>query len=275
MAGCLAIPVPTTEETVVSGQAVAEEEVRSMVSSGEHLPDVKARLGEPVVNLGPQRVYVYKWTVSKGELVWVLGGSGAAVIGHEPMVASHLLLIAFDENSRVLKTGTTKFKPFDSMTEQVRQWLSVNGLAAMVSGPRVGDSLSHGPALFIYRPSNSPCPFPTFDTSTFKPSVAVDDIIVGDLLKGEYLASGVQTGTHVITIDPLPTYRFEGQEESYFVQDVNEGRIPITIHIRVEPDVPAYVETWLCTGTGKIEMHAVIRDAVSALQATRDLKPAW
>jgi hypothetical protein len=275
IAGCVAIPIPVINETVFSGQTAAEESVRSQVRSGEDLLDVKARLGEPIVNLGPQRVFVYKWTVSKGTLVWLAGGPGAAALGLEPLVASHLLFIAFDQEGKVLKTGTTQFKPFDTVTEQVREWLSSSGLTAQVVGPRVGESTNRGPALFIYRPSSSPCSFPTYDTNTFKPSVAVDGVVVGDLLKGEYLASEINVGAHVITIDPVPYYRFEGQEESFFAQAVRKGGIPIRVHIRVEPDLPTYVETYLCTGMGPIEMHATIRDAPSALQTLRDLKPAW
>ena len=275
IAGCVAIPVPATKETVVSGQAIAEDEVRSIVLSGENSLDITARLGEPIVNLGPQLVYVYMWTVSKGKLVWLLGGPGAAAFGVEPLVASHLLFVAFDRDGKALKTGTAQFKPFDTITEQVREWLSSNALAAQVVGPRVGESTSRAPALYIYRLSKSPCSFPTFDTNSFKPSVAVDGIVAGDLLKGEYLTSEMSVGAHVITIDPVPYYRFEGQEESIFLQKVIAGRIPVTVNITVEPDQPTYLETYLCTGTGKIEMHAVIRDAPSALQAMRDFKPAW
>ena len=275
IAGCVAIPIPAMKETVVSGQAVAEDEVRSMVSSGEDLLDVKARFGEPVVNLGPQQIYVYKWTVSKGKLVWFTGGRGAAAFGLEPLTASHLFIIVFGQDGKVLKTGTTQFKPFGTMTEQVRDWLSSNGLAVQVVGPSVGESKGRGPVLFVYRPSKSPCPFPTFDANSFKPSVAVDGIVVGDLKKGEYLASAISAGAHVMTIDPVPYYRFEGQEKSVFVQGLNQGRIPTTVRIQVDPALPTFVETYLCTGTGQIEMHAVVRDAQSALQAMRDLNPAW
>ena len=273
-AGCVAIPIPASNKDVVSGQAAAEK-ARSQVRNGESVPDIKARLGEPVVNLGPQRVLVYMWIVSKGTLVWLAGGPGAAAGGIEPLVASHLLFIAFDQEGKVLNTGTTEFEPLDTVTEQVRKWLSSSDLTVQIAGPRVGELTNRGPALFVYRPSSSPCSFPTFDANTFKPSVAVDGVVVGDLQKGEYLASEINVGAHEITIDPVPYYRVEGQEESLFLQTVNEGRIPTTVHIRVEADLPTYVETYLCTGMGKIEMHAAVRDSTSTLQLMRDLKPAW
>jgi hypothetical protein len=210
-----------------------------------------------------------------GTLLWIFGGRGAAAAGAEPLVRSHLLFIAFDQNGKVLKTGTAKYKPFDSISEQLRGWLSSNDLARQVFGPRFGSPLSSAPSLFIYRPSNSPCSFPTFDSNMFKPSVAVDGIVIGDLLKGEYLGTQISAGSHEITIDPIPFYEFAGQEGSFFVQDIKKNRIPITVQISVESDRPSFIEAYLCTGMGKIKMHAVIRDAPSALQGMRDLNPSW
>jgi hypothetical protein len=47
------------------------------------------------------------------------------------------------------------------------------------------------------------------------------------------------------------------------------------LQVRGEPDAAVYVETYLCTGTGKIEMHAVARDPQNGLRAISDLQPAW
>lgn len=269
--GCIAIPIPATEETVVFGSTVAEDEVRSKVAIGESELDVKARLGEPIVNFGPRKVFVYKWALRWGWHFWIYGPEDGVV----PLFYSHLLFIAFDQDGKVLKTGTAKYKPFDSIAERVREWLSSNDLAAQVFGPRFGSPTSRGPTLFIYRPWKPPCSFPTFDSNMFKPSVAMDGIVVGDLRKGEYLGAEISAGSHEIAIDPIPSYEFAGQEENPYLRNVNKIRIPTTVQISVEPDQPSYIETYLCTGMGKIEMHAVIRDAPSALQGMRDLKPSW
>lgn len=275
IAGCVAIPIPATESTVVFGSTVAEDEVRSKVAIGDGELDVKARLGEPIVNFGPGKVFVYQWALSGGKLLWIFGGPGAAAAGVEPLVRTHLLFIAFDQSGKVLKTGTAKEAPFDSISEQVRGWLSSNDLAGQVFGPRFGSPMTRAPTLFIYRPSNSPCSFPTFDSNMFKPAVAVDGIVIGDLLKGEYLGTEISVGSHEVTIDPVPFYQYAGQESSFFVRDIKRIRIPTAVRINVESDQPSFIEAYLCTGMGKIEMHAVIRDAPSALQVMHDLKPAW
>ena len=274
LTACVTIPIPATQDSVVSGFAVADDEVRSMVSGDEDSHDVKARLGEPTLDFGPQRIFVYFWTVNKGAIVWFLGGSLSGTGGVEPLVDSHLFIIAFDPDGKVLKTGTMEFNPFDTIAEHVHGWLSSVELAAQVVGPRPGQSTGR-PVLFVYRPSASPCSFPTFDANIFKPSVTVNGIVVGDLAKGEYLAAEIEAGTQAITIDPVPYYRFSGQEGSYFVQDVSEHGIPTMVHVSGDPNHPVYIETYLCTGMGETEMHATVRDAVTAMQAIRTLQPAW
>ncbi len=272
--GCVAVPIPT-KKTIVSGQAVTENEVKSMCSQGQDSSAVKARLGEPILDLGPRKVFVYMWGIRRGYLVWVAGLFGTVPPHIEPLSESNLLFIAFDSDGKVLNTGTAKFKNFHTVGKQVRDWLNSSGLATQVVSLRLGDSTCRGPALFVYRPSHSPCKFPRFDANIFKPSVAVDGTIVGDLAKGEYLTCEISVGAHTVTIDPYPYYRTLGQETSFFVQDVNKDKIPATVQINIEPNQPTYVETYLCTGTGTVEMNGVIRDERTALKGISGLQPAW
>jgi len=274
LTGCVAVPIPT-KKTVVYGQEVAEKEVKTMFPQAQDSSAVKARLGEPILNFGPQKVFVYMWGIRGGSLVWFTGLFGIVPPHIEPLSESNLLFIAFDSDGKLLKTETAKFKYFDTVGEQVRKWLNSSGLATQVVSLHLGDSTARGPALFVYRPSHSPCRFPRFDANTFKPSVAIDGTIVGDLSKGEYLSCEISVGTHTVTINPLPYYRFLGQETSWFVQDLNRDNIPASVQINIEPNQPTYVESYLCTGTGKIEMNAVIRDAPTALKAMSGLQPAW
>jgi hypothetical protein len=274
--GCVVIPIPALQDSVVSGRSVAESEVRSMVSHGEDAGNVRTRLGSPTIDFGPRRVYVYHWAVNKGAIVWLLGGNWGAIGGIEPLAETNLLLIAFDTQGKVLNAGTVGFHPFDTIGQHLRDWLSSVGLTSQVIGPRPGQSMSHRSLLFVYRRSTSPCSFPTFDANIFKPSIAVDDIVVGDLAKGEYLSVELEANvSHAITIDPYPDYRIGGQESSFFVQDVQTNRVPVTVNGLGDPNHPIYVETYLCTGNGKTVMHAKLQDAESALIAIRELQPAW
>ncbi len=275
IAGCIAVPPPVHDESVVYGRALAEDDVRATLAGAESALAVKARLGEPVANFGPHRVLVYLWTVRKGVVLWVGAGGLRGGAGAAPLLATHLLFVAFDVDGRVLKVGTADFQPLDTLAAQVRQWLLGNGLTARVAGPRAEPGVGQKPVLYVYHPCRSSCPFPTFDAGIFKPAVEVDGAVIGDLGKGEYLAVELEPGAHTLTIDPVPGYRFAGQDEDPFVKDLRRRRVRTVLRVRGEPDEAVYVETYLCTGTGKIEMHAVARDPQNGLRAISDLQPAW
>lgn len=99
---------------------------------------------------------------------------------------------------------------------------------------------------------------------------------MGDLAKGEYLSVEVEAGmSHEITIDPYPDYRVRGLEGSFFVHNLRTNRVPVTVNGLGDSTHPIYVETYLCTGNGKIVMHAKLKDAESALLAIRGLQPVW
>jgi hypothetical protein len=275
VAGCVIVPVPSPEKRVVSGHPVVEDEVHLIAAGGQDANAIKARLGEPLADFGPGRVYVYGWTVKKGSILWAVGGAGAAAAGIEPWVVSHLLFIAFDTEGKVLTAGTSDFKPSETLAKQVRDWLASVQLEAKVVSPRL-DQRGLGRALLVvYRPSCSPCPFPTFDSNIFKPSVDVNGVVVGDLERGKYLTAELEPGDHAITIDPVPDYRFAGQETSFFVKDLRSIRLPATLKVSIDPRQPLYVEAYLCTGTGKINVHVKVLDAPVTAEVIQDLQPAW
>lgn len=275
VAGCVIVPIPASEKRVVSGHPVVEDEVRLIASGGQDASAIKARLGEPVADFGPGRVYVYGWTVKKGSILWAVGGPGAAAAGVEPWVVSHLLFIAFDAEGTVLRAGTSDFKSSETLAKQVHDWLVSVQLEAKVVSPRLDQQGEGRPLLVVYRPSSSPCPFPTFDSNMFKPSVDVNGVVVGDLEKGKYLTAELESGNHAITIDPVPNYRFAGQETSFFVKDLRRIRVPATLNVSIDPRQPLYIEAYLCTGTGKIKTHVKVLDAPAAAEVIQDLQPAW
>lgn len=275
LSSCAVIPIPASKDTVVSGHAIVKDELQSVVSVGESSRVIKARLGEPVVDFGPGRVFVYQWTIKKGKIVWFLLGAGAALGDIEPWTTSHLLIIAFNAKGNVLKAGTMDFKPLDSIGEHVHTWLSSVDLVNYLLSPDPLKSVMGEQLVYIYRPSTSLCDFPTFDSSIFMPSVAINDSVIGDLPKGSYLAVNINEGKHNIVIDPYPAYRILGKEESSFVQDTLRNKIPTTVNITNKTDRPTFIETYLCTGMGKTKMYAEIRDHQMALEAISKLKPAW
>ncbi len=270
--GCVAIPIPT-QNTIVAGEQVAKNEVN--ISSYQNITEVKARLGEPVINFGPQKVFVYQYTIKHGDIIW-LAGAGRPIGGFDSSVTAHVLFIAFDKEGKVRGSATSEFKYLDSVGKQVRKWLNTSELAAHISSSNIGDMTNPGRMIYFYRPSHSKCnKLLTYDSNLFKPSVAIDGVIVGDLSKGEYLVAEITPGEHAIKIDPYPYYRYQGQETNSFVADLVHDRVPKEFYIKVVQDTPTYIETYLCTGDGRIVMHANICDESSAVNTMKKLNPAW
>ena len=57
LSSCIVFPIPSTEEAV-AGRAGVGDEIQAIVSGGEDVLDVRTKLGEPIIDFGPTRVFV-------------------------------------------------------------------------------------------------------------------------------------------------------------------------------------------------------------------------
>lgn len=272
LAGCIVLPIPAKEESVVFGRALTESDMQQLTADARSLEDIKGRLGEPVINFGPQKIFVYMWTINKGRFFWAAGEGLVATGGDIPWTKSYLFIVAFNSDREVLKSGVINLSPLTSISEEVRSWVSSNGLAPQASGPQPGNSAHERPRIFVYRPMDSSCKFPLSEARIFKPAVSVDGLIVGDLAKGQYLASEIDLGIHEVVIDPIPSYRL-GISRLSIPSIVSHSLRRVDISTNSSAD--AYIEISLCTGDGSIAIDAAIHDEATALPILKQLRPAW
>jgi hypothetical protein len=270
IAGCIAIPIPAKEETVVFGRAITAEEAQAINGAGEGRLEVRNKFGAPTLDFGPQRIYVYVWVVNKGSAF--VGGIGIA--NTIPWLTTHLLVVAFDPNGRVLKIATSELGQWGAVSEHVRGWLSSEGLATQVAGPRPTESAKGERTLFVYRSSSSECPKHfAFDGFLFKPSVAVDGHVVGDLAKGEYLSSIISSGAYEIAIDPMPLFRTAAAGPA--IRRLYSDRTPMLLNIDAGHIGDIYIQASVCKKEPGIHIDATVRESAVALQALGSLRPAW
>jgi len=270
IAGCMAIPIPAKEETVVFGRAITAEEVQAINVAVEGPLEVRTKFGAPTLDFGPQRIYVYVWVVNKGSAI----GAGAGYANSIPWLTTRLLVVAFDPNGMVLKIATRELEQWGAVSEHVRDWLSSEGLAAQVAGPRPTQSARGERMLFVYRSSSSECPKQfAFDGFFFKPSVAVDGLVVGDLARGEYLSSMIRPGARQIAIDPMPVFRTAATVPA--IQRLSRDRTPMALNIGAEHNGDVYIQASVCKKGPSIYIEAVVRESAVALQAMGSLRPAW
>ena len=260
--GCAIVPVPATQETITSGIAVTEEEIKTIEAESENLDDIKLRFGNPLFDFGPGKILVYGWTINKGNVYWLLYNS----FGSFPLNVSNLLIFTFDPENKLSKAGILEFNPSETVSGQVGEWLASVDLQNRYVGPRVEQNEEGAPVLFAYRPKKTRCPLLSSDSNTFKPAISVSGIFVGDLSIGEYIGAKLAAGEHDLKITISPLHQTEYMDRILR---------PAWVRVKIDREHPVFVETYLCTGNGRIEVKATVTDTNTMPSAARNMTPAW
>src|SRR5690606_18868212 len=103
LAGCIVLPIPTSEDKVLAGTPVAEAQLKFLVPGQTAEAEVVERLGQPALVWTDARVFVYPWDMRKGILLWAVGAHVTGGIGKTDLARHHLLLIQFDDGGRVAR----------------------------------------------------------------------------------------------------------------------------------------------------------------------------
>jgi hypothetical protein len=105
MGGCIMIPVPTSENKVLAGNPITEEQMTFLIPHVTTQQEVVEQLGQPVVVWEDARLFVYNWKMRQGILFWAVGGASQGAMtgggGMKDIPKHYLLLIKFDEKSRI------------------------------------------------------------------------------------------------------------------------------------------------------------------------------
>jgi hypothetical protein len=275
VSGCVPIPIPRLEPTVVYGNAVAKETIRATVVPGQSREEVIERLGAPTYNFGSGRAYVYAWTEDTGSVLAV--APGGVLLGPAALAEARVFIVVFGEDGRSLKTGSAEVPLYRSVSGVVRGWMAAEGLDGYIRTPLEADPS----VIILYRRSSAPCDprrHAVEPYSPFAPAVTVDGQTIGDVLKGEFLRIVVASGTHSVAVEAVPGFRrfdYEGIL-TRFSRD-----IPASLTVEVMPRQMVHAETWLCTeadadtGIARYRMHLELREAEQARADLTSLKAAW
>lgn len=274
-AGCVPVPIPHGEPSIVFGSAIAEEAVRATVLPGQKSEEVIQRLGTPAYDFGAGRAFVYPWTTDQGNVAILAPGVG--MLGVMQQTKAQLFIVAFGDDGRAVKSGAVEMPLFRSVSGEVRQWMLAQGLTPFLQ-PQPGDNSS---TIIVFRRTSAPCdprqhaidPWSPFQ-SPFAPTVAVDGQTVGDVLKGEFIHLTVAPGAHLLMAEAVPPFRhFESEGLRTSKGD------PASLAVHVGPGQTIYAETWICVETYKANpqylMHLESRDAEHARAELTNLTSAW
>ncbi len=271
--GCVPIPLPRSEPSVVFGNELAEDKLRTIVLPGQSRLAVVERLGVPAYSLGRGQVFAYPWTIDKGTLVFFPLIPYAPIVG-TAWAESSLFIVVFDEEGRVLRTGVSKVPLYTSVSGAVRQWMAGQSIEEFKPRQRVFGAS----AIVVYRRKSPPCVAREHQVdpySPYPPSVSLDAETVGDLLKGEFLWLSVAPGEHTLYVDAVPAFRAHEFENLVPVKTVSS---PASITLEVGSEHTVHVETWLClvgSTPQRYQMYLEVRSAEQARAALADLKSSW
>jgi hypothetical protein len=206
------------------------------------------------------RIIVYSWNVLGAYVPWVVGkprGGGAGIM---EISDKYVLLIAFEKEDRVSRFEIKKLWPLDTIRDHALKWTEREGIDAPKSSTSfVGVEIPKDQAvLYIYRPGG------WGDAQLLhQPVVSVDEKVVAELRKGEYIATVLQPGFHVVAVNPDPN-------PTSLVRP--EHRPVRTLSFDALPDTAYYLKIRVRWGWGALDPELTIYPAEDAVPVIKELR---
>lgn len=124
--GCVMLPVPLSESKVLAGSPVRPEQLAFLVPGRTTREEVVKHLGQPGIVWEDMHVYVYRWDMRQGVLLWAAGGmSGGATAGGAGMTdipKHYLLLLQVDGTGQLLRFERTVRPLMQSLPDFLVDW---------------------------------------------------------------------------------------------------------------------------------------------------------
>ena len=111
--------IPTPEQDLLSSRGQIDKPAMEFLDPGTTtMEQVLLRFGEPDATLNDQRIFVYHWQVARAYFViFVPDGAGG------PIGKDYLMLLSFDESSRLERFGRVTPGLFETIDKRVRRWI--------------------------------------------------------------------------------------------------------------------------------------------------------
>ena len=281
IAGCVPVPsyIASPSDEPLAGRRFKPEDVAFIKPGITSRNEVISNLGVPTVDLSDLRILVYVWIDLKED--W-------GIVRRTPRTADWALLVAIDENNRVVRLGIDQRPWSDTVISQARKWAE----AQQVRLPPVRTSFDPLPipeekaVIYIYRvkPSSSfswswscllfsaSC-LPPASSWRFPVAVAIDNRYVTEMHDETYAGVPVSAGRHEIVVDPLPPYRYVMR--GAWVIDPSKRR-PGTITVGVSPGQQYFLEVLSVTdGFGTLNTSLTVRNESDAKPVLQTFRPVW
>ncbi len=123
--GCVILPIPTPAHGGYG--VIMEASVDSLEPGKATRADVLLKLGDPAESLYQDRLFVYRWELTHGYLMWGVGVGPRAAFGDiNALTGDHFLLVEFLSNNRLKRlkfiTPSIFHKTREQLDELIREW---------------------------------------------------------------------------------------------------------------------------------------------------------
>lgn len=116
------VPVPVSEDKILAGKQVTEEQLLFLTAGVTTKQEVLERLGSPRVIWEDTGIYVYNWQMRQGILFLVWGAHYTGGFDMKDIPRHYLLFIRFDEQDRVRRFERAVCPLHRSYADCLREW---------------------------------------------------------------------------------------------------------------------------------------------------------
>lgn len=116
--GCIAIPIPTSENKVMSGDKISDKQLVFIEKGITSKSEIIDQLGLPDIHLIDKNIFAYNWQTRQAIIVFI--GYG---IGGEEIPKNYLLLLRFDSEDIVKNYKITTRSWFESYGDHLMEWM--------------------------------------------------------------------------------------------------------------------------------------------------------
>lgn len=122
------LPIPTSEDKILTGRPVTQEQLALLASNDATKDEVIRHLGQPDIIWEDAQLFIYRWQMRQGILLWAVGGmSGGATSGGGGVTdipRQYFVIVQFDEADRVVRFDRTGRSLWESDADFLKKWLT-------------------------------------------------------------------------------------------------------------------------------------------------------
>lgn len=119
--GCIAIPIPTSENKVMSGDKISDKQLVFIERGITSKSEIIDQLGLPDIHLIDKNIFAYNWQTRQAIIVFIGYGIGA-----EEIPKNYVLLLRFDSEDIVRNHAITKRSLLESYGDHLIEWIQEN-----------------------------------------------------------------------------------------------------------------------------------------------------